>query len=398
MSKTNDRLWLALFIGVFLFSSAIAHVVDPVYLPTLENHPYIGVRTFSLEDKSRCDPFAPNHVPREVVVSLFYPAAKLSHKGRLHCDEDQEHRAPKTRYMPDVTAAFYDIQLSANGIPNGTFERLFTHSQENAPISARHPEKEFPLLVFSPGYGISRLLYTSVVQEVSRHGYIVASIDHPYDAGIVEFPNGKVVIGIDLFSPDGLVGAVATRAKDISFVINELSHPSPSVPFKINTDRVVVFGHSLGGASAANAILSDSRIAGGVNFDGNFFGEFNTTDEPISRPFLLFRAANRRKIGVGQDWDKAWKKLTGWKLDLELQNSTHLTFSDFPVLAETVGIRASLGQAGEELLGTLDGMKGLEIMSKYVSAFAKYVLTGKKDSILSGEPSRRFPEVNVIRK
>ena len=50
-----------------------------------------------------------------------------------------------------------------------------------------------------------------------------------------------------------------------------------------------------------------------------------------------------------------------------LNNTAHSTFSDMPLI----------GREGEELLVKVDGMRGLEVMMEYVSAFADFVLTGK---------------------
>lgn len=399
MSGNKESLVLALIIIVnFFFGLASTESQNHINLPTLKNQPCIGVRTLVLNDKTRLDPFASNHHCRKVVLSLFYPAGddlygpyKAIHDGPNHC------ASASTRYMPNATATFYDKEFSQYGVPPGSFKRLFTLSKPNAPINHPFP-RSFPLLLFSPGYGASRLFYTAIAQEVARKGFIVGLLDHSYDGGIVELPDGEVITGLDLDTIFGFDKILAPRALDVSFVLNELSYASSSHPFPIDTSRVVVFGHSLGGATAAEVMLSDDRVVGGLNFDENFFGQFNSTKKTISRPFLLFRAASRTTEELDHDWDEAWKKFKGWKLDLELANSTHRTFEDLALLAETFGRRAELGKAGDELLGTLPGLKGLEIMSTYVSAFAKFVFTGKEDVILRGNKHSKFPEVKVIRK
>ena len=84
----------------------------------------------------------------------------------------------------------------------------------------------------------------------------MASINYPYDALVVEFPHGDLV---ELL--------VNLRARDVTFVIHELSSYSKTLTFNINTSDIVSFGHSLGGAFASEALLHDNWIRGGINFD-----------------------------------------------------------------------------------------------------------------------------------
>ena len=49
-----------------------------------------------------------------------------------------------------------------------------------------------------------------------------------------------------------------------------------------------MFGHSLGGATAAAAMLEDQRIKAGVNLDGTLFGP--VVNAGLDRPFMLVAA------------------------------------------------------------------------------------------------------------
>jgi len=49
-----------------------------------------------------------------------------------------------------------------------------------------------------------------------------------------------------------------------------------------------MFGHSLGGATAAAAMLDDQRIKAGVNLDGTLFGP--VVNAGLDRPFMLVGA------------------------------------------------------------------------------------------------------------
>lgn len=365
-----------------LLRFSIAFSERSIYLPTLNDVPDVGVRTMAFMDKTRLDDFAPTPKYREMVVSLFYPMGMRNYKN-----EDRKQFA--TSYMPNSTARHYDAQFMALGAPPRAIDRIFTHSQTNGPLTTGRPP--LPLLVFSPGYGVTFHLYTTILQEVARKGYVVAAIDHPYDAQIVEFPDGKSIEAAKLTGELNLTEFLTPRVRDVSFVLDELSRPAPSHPFPVDTLNVVTFGHSLGGDTAVEVMLRDSRIRGGLNLDGNFNGNLNSSDCTISRPVLLLRT---KAFSDGMNWNDTWKKFLGWKLELTVSNTTHDSFSDQPLLVDVLGIRKKLPIA----LGGLEGLKGLDIMSSYVSAFAKFVFTGDDRGSLKSKVGKSFPEVEFVRK
>ena len=80
-----------------------------------------------------------------------------------------------------------------------------------------------------------------------------------------------------------------------------------------------------------------------------------------------------------------------------MDGAAHSTFSDMPLIAEAFDLRGKLGWGGEELLGKVDGMRGLEVTVEYVSAFADFVLARKNETLLRSDGNERFPEVKVKR-
>ncbi len=102
-----------------------------------------------LTDHSRVDPWAPCcNKPRRLMLTLFQPA---------NCTQTQQ-----IPYMPPVTAAFHDASFASIGIPNGTFEAFRLQTCRSAPKITG-----FPLVLFSTGMGVSRLMY-SVLCPVGR--------------------------------------------------------------------------------------------------------------------------------------------------------------------------------------------------------------------------------------
>jgi predicted dienelactone hydrolase len=123
---------------------------------------------------------------------------------------------------------------------------------------------------------------------VSR-GYVVATIDHTYDASEVEFPDGRVEVpAVPPVTPDVAEKVVAVRVADTRLVLDSLitlnaggnpdaeGRPLPAgLRGLIDPARVGMFGHSLGGAAAAQAMYEDRRIRAGVNLDGTMFGAWS---------------------------------------------------------------------------------------------------------------------------
>jgi hypothetical protein len=101
-------------------------------------------------------------------------------------------------------------------------------------------------------------------------------MDHPYDSAVVEFPDGSLVPARN-FTNDATLPYLDTRIKDASFVLDELSNPGtvrqliPGATRGLNTDRVGMYGHSLGGAAAVTIMVNDSRIVGGADLDGMLY-------------------------------------------------------------------------------------------------------------------------------
>ena len=58
-------------------------------------------------------------------------------------------------------------------------------------------EEEFPLIVFSPGAFGGKTSYQSLFNELASHGYVVCSIDHPYQCLYTRSEKGHTIL-IDL--------------------------------------------------------------------------------------------------------------------------------------------------------------------------------------------------------
>ncbi|KAL2831384.1 hypothetical protein BDW59DRAFT_157813 [Aspergillus cavernicola] len=304
---------------------------------TLITHPPGPYDTFyntvQLTDTPRLDPFSPNPTNRTILTSTFIPTYSTA------------------------SASVTPLTLS-------TCPRL------------SHLSFNYPLLIFSPGLSTTRLLYNILAQAIASEGYIVLSIDYPYDIEILEFPNGNIIPSLDLTDTQIPLG-VQTRARDISFIIDQLSTPSglsmllglPNCKVEwLRTERVGVYGHSLGDAAAAEAMRLDSRIVAGINLDGTMFAPVIETGLH-NQSFLLFEHENKT-----QDTDSTWKEFWGntrggWKVELELKGAQYYTFSDLPVLLEVLGVDVEGLPGVEGSIGRLEGQRVVDIIRGIVGVF-----------------------------
>lgn len=337
-----------------------------------------------LTDYTRRDPYAPTPQPRSLMVSVFQPTT---------CT------AGPTPYMDPLTAAFVDANVLPSGVlPPGTFESL---SFFNCPTIPRHQEKPFPLLLFSTGMGDPRLYYSFLAQAIASTGYVVITIDHPFDANIVVYPNNRTVLAANITNDEqSLTFDLNVRTQDVIFVLDEVSRPSLTEILpgfeQLDVSRVGVFGHSLGGATAAQAMFVDERFAGGMNLDGMMFG--SVVHRGLHKPFVLWGHTGHSTLpGADFDltWATFWSKLTGFKRELSLEGSAHGTFTDLPEVVDVLGLSGILPPEVSQLLGTIDGTRALKVISTYVVSFFDFVLKGKGVGLLEG-PSPEFPEVIFV--
>jgi pimeloyl-ACP methyl ester carboxylesterase len=334
----------------------------------------VSVTTAEIVDTSRQDPFAPTPQPRALMVSVFHPIIGG------HCN------STSTPYMPVITATYEDAKYSSFGVPDGTFRNLAL--ELCPPTDFPRNLQNCPPILFSGALGTSRYLYSALAATVASKGYVVVTVDHPYDTDIVEFPSGAAVLGLNL-SDAQIPLAVETRAKDLSFVLDQLHYPK--LPTHLKGGYAAAFAHSLGGAAVIALLDIDNRVVGGVNLDGSVFGPSVETD--TEKVVLLFGHDGKNQ-STDATWAALWPHLKGWKRELELMGSAHYTFSDFPLIADKLGGVNLLPPVVQGLIGSIGGERVMDILGAFVVNFLDMILRGGSGSLFKGT-DRAFPEVKV---
>ncbi|WMX43778.1 alpha/beta hydrolase family protein [Streptomyces roseicoloratus] len=354
-----------------------APAADPLELPAPTGGFRVGASVLHLVDRSRPDPWVPTADGRELMVTLHYPAARKAHgRPAPYATEDEARlllRGVGTADPASVRA------LAGMG----------TYSVRDArPAPGRHP-----LVVLSPGFGVPRFTLTATAVELASRGYAVASVDHAYETSGTSVPGGRVLTCVACAAlEEGRVkgsDVTAARAADVRFLLDRITGPHAAWPYarSIDRSRIGMAGHSIGGASAATAMLADRRIDAGVNMDGSFWDTLPAGGLG-GRPFLFLGTddAVHRPGGEDETWDRTWQALDGWKRWLTVAGADHFTFSDGPVIQRHFGLPA----------GPIPADRALAVTRAYVAAFFDEHLKGVPQPLLTG-PSAQHPEVRFHR-
>ncbi|WP_204034268.1 alpha/beta hydrolase family protein [Sinosporangium siamense] len=326
----------------------------------------VGMTTLHLVDTSRKDPWVPEAAARELMVSVWYPS-RVWH-GR------------RAAYMTAKESELLLRSLGMQNVPPDTLSRTRTNAVADSPAHGR--QAGLPLVVLSPGFTAPRSSLTGLAEELASRGYVVAGIDHTYESVGTSFPDGRTTTcvacqsqGSPEFGPKTTKG----RAADVAFVLDRLTAAKSAWARLIDSDRVAMVGHSIGGSSASWTMLSDPQVKAGVNMDGYFHVPIPATG--LDRPFLLVGEEKTHKPdGTDPTWKRDWANMTGWKRWITVKGTNHMSFTDFPLLMSRLGMPAG-------------STRPIEITREYVGAFVDKHLKGKPQPILD-RPTPRYPEVD----
>ena len=391
-------LGMSLFVAAGVFApAASAQAAAPAVtgqslrpvLPAPTGHQRVGVVPLHLVDRTRPDPWVPSQSVRELMVSLWYPAQRVRHY-------------PLAAWLPPAAWSRFTQDL---GVAPNVLRVPLTHGAVGAPVDRERGGR--PVVLYSPGLGGNRDGGTVLVEELVSRGYIVVTIDHTHDSGVVEFPGGRLeTTAMPEATPKVREKAVAVRVADTRFVLDTLTALNaginPDAEHRrlpaglrgaLRLSSVGMFGHSLGGAATAAAMFQDPRIKAGVNLDGTMFGP--VVNAGLDRPFMLVASQNHGRDN-DETWDKFWANLLGWRLDLQLTGSGHNSFTDFQVMVpQAAGVLNLPPEAVQELIGTINPGRSIINQRAYLTAFFDLHLRGCHSHLLD-QPSRRFPEMQFL--
>jgi len=297
-------------VAAALRSSAVNEVPRP------SGPKMVGTRVAALADVTRDDPYLANGTKRELMVRFWYPAAS----GEV-C-KPAEYTSSKVWSHFSKLLELPLAQISTNSCADAAME-----------------QGEHPVVLFTHGYTATFTDYTFLMEDLASRGYVVASVDHTYEATAVEFPDGKLVqslVGSHLGGrliedSEALKFAVETRLADLKFVTRELTRMSndPRGAFlgRLDTSRIALAGHSLGGWTALRGVNEEPIFKVGVAIDASVFsGSAISTEKPV-----LLVGADRELWSAEEH--QLWASLRGPRFAVNLPGAEHKAPSDAVWLA-----------------------------------------------------------------
>jgi hypothetical protein len=232
-------------------------VAGPLSLPAPTGPWPVGVRSGFLADPTRIDPATGR--PRTLPIRVWYPA----------------RRATARRPAPYFSAAVQRVVEPAFNLPSGTFD-VDTHAAADAPM--RRDIKG--VILVSPGQGEPVALQTGLVIELASQGWVLVTLDHPHETFVVEQPDGTLIFADPDRSPQTAEADVERRVLDVGVVLGQLA---TLLGRRAHALPVGMFGFSLGGTTAAEALLRYPRLRAAVDLDGRALGRVvqEGLDEPL---------------------------------------------------------------------------------------------------------------------
>jgi hypothetical protein len=386
--------------GALLVASLWLERRTEITLPAPTGPFAVGRAIDDWTDDAALDTLAP--VPgtrRELLVWIWYPAAA----GQSAAADD---------YVP--------AQMLAAAGPAGGIWSLVTrdaskvhgHSIHNADV-APPGQQSYPVVIMRAGASSEVSNYSTLAEDLASHGYVVVGFDAPYRTWVVVFPDGRVMRRTPENNPelcaekaqalqDGCVSKLLTAwTGDIAFALDRLerlnaSDPSGRFTGRLDMTRVGVFGHSFGGATAAQFCHDDARCKAGIDVDGQPFG--SVVHSGISRPFMFLLSDHGNESDpvsrqIGANIQSIYDRLPpDGRLRIAIRGANHFLFSDDGALLKSHILLRVLRMLG--IVG-IDGRRQLAITTYCLDRFFDAYLKGTGDSRVN-LVSPRYPEIQII--
>src|SRR5439155_1489070 len=255
-------------------------------LDRLERAPHVPYLWAALR-RPEFDALHGNPRYERVLAASWYPSATGQPAPLPHGYRPAPPRAEVERAR-DGVMGFLPRDLS----------RVHAHAMRNSDVSPQQPS--YPVVILRAGASAEVWNYSSLAEDLASHGYVVVGFDAPYRTNVVVFPDGRVMRRRPENNPELVFGRpdsarrintlLAAWTGDIAFVLDRLQQlnrgdASGKFTGRLDMSRVGVFGHSLGGATAAQFCHDDSRCKAGIDVDGAPLG--SVIRDGIPRPFMF---------------------------------------------------------------------------------------------------------------
>ncbi|MBV9987660.1 MAG: hypothetical protein JO301_08270 [Chitinophagaceae bacterium] len=407
------RTTILLFVLSIITSGATAQLALGRALPLPSGKFNIGYHRFEWTDTSRKEILSASTRNRSVVADIWYPTENAGGVTVHYLDTMAAYRAFGARGLR--------LLLGTTGAALIRSGNIRTHAKERAPFD--HRLKTSPVIFFSHGMGMITQVYTTQIEDLVSHGYTVVALTHPYDAWLASLQDSSLI----LFEKKQREAAGTSEeqqityenkrvewwAADIRFALDQLAYlnrKESDIPFAGHLDlsRVGAMGHSVGGRAAARACQLDARIRSCADQDGvvmmmPFYPGPDGTG--MKQPFLLFERdritpptdEELKSMGMSrQEVETLVARLranrdavlaaTGgsYRVVLHFDSSTHMSFSDLPILQASTNAEAALAS------------RVLQVTCRYTLEFFDKTLRGISAPLYEGKEQLNY--IDLVRR
>jgi predicted dienelactone hydrolase len=397
---------------LLLLISGLLTYLFPVYkLPSPGGAYSVGTTYLHLTDTSRGEFISADpHDSRELMVRVWYPS-------------DARPKGAHYRYMPPTYGAAFAQKNGFPGFMLSHLDLIKSHSFPDLPLASSGAP--FPVLIFNHGYMWHSSMYTAQMEHLASQGYVVFGIDFTYETLVSHFPNeekrlvNQVFVdtiwhGVsydyyiamqDTFKQEAVLdkkiglmrrlmdytpfsSRVNHMALDVKFLIDEIEalNTKASAPWKgrLDTARIGVLGHSLGGAVAGVACSIDPRIKAGMNMDGTQWGSL--IGARLDQPFLYMTP--RRDSAYFDLGHFVYALAAGHDFyTLTIEGTDHVNFGDLSFWSKLPAVTNA---------GPMEGYRAINIINQYTLSFFDKYLKGKPSPLLDSV-QKTYPEVQISR-
>ena len=294
---------------------------------------------------------------------------------------------------------------------DGSFREVPVHFYY--PADAAGGER-FPLVVFSHGAFGYYQSNTSTYMELASNGYVVAALDHPHHAFFTRDTEGKTVLAdMDFISTAMNLNSMddrevqyalyrdwmALRTADMNFAVDEIKTAAQTgaadeswyisekeggaiqtVLGIIDTTRIGLMGHSMGGATAVELGRERSDINAVIDLDGTMLGEYVgvengemlVRDDPYTVPVLdlnNWESYNNNEEYIARGFPYPNVEVVGHAADgfsVGIRDSRHMDFTDLPLLSPFLGKMLGSGERSTEETMTIVNSLVLSFFNCYL--------------------------------
>ncbi len=395
-----------------IFSTQDSPQLEIPTLPVPTGMYKVGVQEMLFEDSTRSETFDFGSVQkRKVAIQVWYPADP---------PKNVQPRKYQSKRLVDATARYYGWPYFLNSF----MAHIESNSYELAQILIQ-PHLQYPILLYNHGYSGFTAVHQSLYEDLASHGYVVVSVGHAYESACFLLAAGDV----EVFNPANeelqkrnteATGTVQEALKDSVmyaknpesrmfwyqkliaespyhnesvhlwvadnlFVIEKLSEANEEDSLfhsMLNLDNIGAFGHSLGGATAGQLVISSEHIRAGINYDGFQFGDL--LESKLNKPFMFFAADRPWAGGSTISNDVFYEQSSSPCYLVTVEGFQHSTFTDLTLFNFNwaPGFSADVG------------LRNIEIQRVYTKAFFDRHLKQIRNEILDSS-SDYYPELRI---